>query len=154
MSFVFLVVWIVYAYRDIWPLATYTLVPADASEGWILWAELSALTLAGIVVPLITPRRRNPVGKQVRRMFTYVAFIGRLTASLQESEPNPEQTASLLSLVTYGFVENFIWKASRMTHCPFDMLPPLADYDGTDYLVKRSFRVRSVEIGPTDALTY
>ncbi|RDX55375.1 P-loop containing nucleoside triphosphate hydrolase protein [Lentinus brumalis] len=121
VSFVFLVVWIVYAYRDIWPLATYTLVPADASEGWILWAELSALTLAGIVVPLITPRRRNPVGKQ-------------------ESEPNPEQTASLLSLVTYGFVENFIWKASRMTHCPFDMLPPLADYDGTDYLVKRSFR--------------
>ncbi|KAI0711040.1 P-loop containing nucleoside triphosphate hydrolase protein [Cerioporus squamosus] len=120
-SLVLLAVWIVYVYRDIWPLATYTLVPADASKGWILWVEICALTLAGILVPLLTPRQRISVGKE-------------------ESESSPEQTASPLSLVTYVFIEKFIWEASKMAHCPFDKLPPLADYDRTDYLVERSFR--------------
>ena len=64
--------------------------------------------------------------------------------SLQEPEgpPNPEQTASPLSFVTYAFLDKFLWEASGMAHCPFEKLPPLADYDRTDYLVERSFEVR------------
>ncbi|KAI0655608.1 P-loop containing nucleoside triphosphate hydrolase protein [Cubamyces menziesii] len=122
VSLVTLVVWIVYTYRDLWPLATYTLVPADASEGWVLRVKYSALTLTGVVIPLVTPRRRVSVGNE-------------------ESPPNPEQTASPLSLVTYAFLDKFIWQAYGMGHCPFDKLPPLADYDRTDYLVRRGFPI-------------
>ncbi|RPD55086.1 multidrug resistance-associated ABC transporter [Lentinus tigrinus ALCF2SS1-6] len=128
VSFLLLTTWIAYAYRDIWPLATYTLVPADTSDGWILWVELSALTLAGIVVPLTAPRRHIPVGREA-------------------SELSPEQTASPLSLVTYAFLEKFILNASRMADCPLDKLPPLADYDRTDYMVKRSFQTLDPFVG-------
>ena len=66
MCFILLVIWTIYTYRDIWPLATYTLVPVDASEGWILWVKISSLTLAGVMEPLIAPRRYIPVGREVR----------------------------------------------------------------------------------------
>ncbi|RPD67396.1 P-loop containing nucleoside triphosphate hydrolase protein [Lentinus tigrinus ALCF2SS1-6] len=122
VTLVSLTVWSVFAYRDIWPLATYHLVPEDASEGWILWLKVFALTLVGVVIPLVTPRRRVLIGKE-------------------EGEPNPEQTASPLSLVTYGFMEKFVWDSSKMAHCPFDKLPPLADYDRIDYLVEGSFQI-------------
>ena len=49
MCSILLVIWTIYTYRDIWPLATYTLVPVDASEGWILWVKISSLTLAGVM---------------------------------------------------------------------------------------------------------
>lgn len=32
LTFVLLVAWIVYAYRDVWPLATYYLAPADEQD--------------------------------------------------------------------------------------------------------------------------
>ena len=74
----------------------------------------------------------------------YISCVCLPLTSLQEPEgpPNPEQTASPLSFVTYAFLDKFLWEASRMAHCPFEKLPPLADYDRTDYLVERSFEVR------------
>ncbi len=65
-SIVLLTTWAVYAYRDIWPLATYDSGPADIAEGRILWFKITALTLAGLVIPLSSPRRHTPVGKTVR----------------------------------------------------------------------------------------
>ncbi|TFY83125.1 hypothetical protein EWM64_g881 [Hericium alpestre] len=54
-------------------------------------------------------------------------------------EPNPEQTASILSMVTYGFLDPIILLANRLPHLPQEKLPPLADYDYAKNLVKRSF---------------
>lgn len=60
-AFVLLVVWGVFVYRDVWPLATFTLSPLDAAEGALLWVKLAILTLAAVVIPLIVPRRYVPV---------------------------------------------------------------------------------------------
>ena len=67
---VFLVAWAVYAYRDLWPLATFTLQPLDASEGSLLWAKVGVLTFAAVVIPLVMPRQYVPVDPKVRRYNT------------------------------------------------------------------------------------
>ena len=54
---------------------------------------------------------------------------------------NAEQTASILSMCFYTFLDGIIWKAYQVPHLPYEELPPLADYDRTKHLVKRSFPV-------------
>ena len=57
-------------------------------------------------------------------------------------EVNPEQTASILSVAVYTFLDAIIWKAYKVPHLPLEELPPLADYDYAKNLVKRAFKVR------------
>ncbi|KAH8120523.1 hypothetical protein DFH11DRAFT_1560461 [Phellopilus nigrolimitatus] len=118
-----LVAWAVFAYRDIWPLATYAQRPADLSEGWIIWAKLAVLSVAAIGTPLLIPRPYVPVDPKDPAV-----------------EPNPEQTTPLLSLALYTFLDPIISKAYRVPHLPADQLPPLADYDYARNLVKRGFK--------------
>jgi hypothetical protein len=56
--------------------------------------------------------------------------------------PNAEQTASIISLVLYFFLDHVIFLAYRLPHLPHEMLPPLADYDYAQHLQTRSFPVR------------
>lgn len=63
---VLLLVFGVYAYRDLWPLATFNLIPADIAEGPLLWTKISLLTGIAVVIPLISPRPYIPVDPQVR----------------------------------------------------------------------------------------
>jgi hypothetical protein len=65
----------VYVYRNIWPLLTFTLVPADGWEGALLWVKIGLLSLAGIVVPLITPRQYIPLDPKAR-----ISFLPRYSA--------------------------------------------------------------------------
>ncbi|KAI5124482.1 hypothetical protein M0805_008364 [Coniferiporia weirii] len=117
-----LVAWGVFAYRDFWPLATYTQHPADLSEGWIMWAKLIVLTLNAIAIPMLMPRPYIPLDPNDPKL-----------------PPNPEQTASLLSFNLYAFLDPIIFEACRVPHLSADQFPPLADYDHTKNLVKRSF---------------
>jgi len=55
----------VYAYRDLWPLATYTQNPADEAEGSVLWAKIAILAVIAVVIPLFIPRRYVPVDSKV-----------------------------------------------------------------------------------------
>jgi hypothetical protein len=55
--------------------------------------------------------------------------------------PNPEQTASLLSLLIYTFLDPIVFLAYRMPHLPHDQLPPLADYDYAKNLSKKALPV-------------
>ena len=55
---------------------------------------------------------------------------------------NPEQTASIFSLMTYYFTEGLIFKARKTLHLGYEELPVLADYDRADTLKTRSFQVR------------
>ena len=57
--------WAVYVYRDIWPLATVTLQPLDASEGPLFWIRFALLTLAGVVIPLVIPHPYIPMDPAV-----------------------------------------------------------------------------------------
>ena len=65
-TFVLIPTWAVYIYRDVFPLTTFTLQPADAAEGGVLWIKVVALTYAAMVVPLIIPRTYTPVDPKVR----------------------------------------------------------------------------------------
>ncbi|RPD55459.1 P-loop containing nucleoside triphosphate hydrolase protein [Lentinus tigrinus ALCF2SS1-7] len=113
--------WSIYLYRNVWPLATVNLVPADKGEGLLLWAKITLLSLTGFVVPIVIPKKYIPVNPK------------------EPFEPNPEQTASFLSFNTYTFIAPVIWRAYSMRHLPFDMLPPLPDYDHLKNIVGRSF---------------
>jgi hypothetical protein len=58
----------VLAYRDIWPLATFTLAPADAAEGALLWAKVLLSVVGAIVLPLIEPYPYMPLDPSVRKV--------------------------------------------------------------------------------------
>ncbi|KAI0793789.1 P-loop containing nucleoside triphosphate hydrolase protein [Fomes fomentarius] len=121
LSWILVSIWAVYVYRDIWPFATIDLVPVDVAEGSFLWAKLSFLTIAGIIIPSFVPRRYTPVNPK------------------DILEPNPEQIASLASLLTYAYAAPVVWKAYGMPHLSFDMFPPLADYDHLRNLTVQRF---------------
>ncbi|KAI0650859.1 multidrug resistance-associated ABC transporter [Trametes meyenii] len=121
-AFILFVSWVVFFYRDLWPLATFTQNPLDAVEGPLLWAKVAILTLAAIAVPIFAPQ-------------PYIAVDPKDPMP----EPNPEQTASIFSMSIYTFLDGIIFKAYRMPHLPWEELPPLADYDYAKNLVKRSF---------------
>jgi hypothetical protein len=42
----------------------------------------------------------------------------------------------------YTFLDRIVFLAYRVPHLSHDMLPPLADYDYTKNLVRRSFKAR------------
>lgn len=52
---------LVYAFRDLYPLCTYTDSPADAEEGWVLWSCIGILILVAVFLTLITPREYRPI---------------------------------------------------------------------------------------------
>jgi hypothetical protein len=112
----------VYTYRDVWPLMTFTLHPKDRKEGWLIWAKLAASVVGGVIVPLFTPRRYVPIDPKEPMPV-----------------PNAEQTCSWFSLLIYTFLDQPIFAAYKTAQLKQDQLPPLADYDRTVQLVKRSY---------------
>jgi hypothetical protein len=63
-----------YAYRDLWPLITFTLDPADGHEGSLLWTKVALATVAGVLIPLCEPYPYVPVDPEVAR-FHWVQCI-------------------------------------------------------------------------------
>ncbi|PBK67572.1 P-loop containing nucleoside triphosphate hydrolase protein [Armillaria solidipes] len=120
----------IYVYRDIAPLATFTGVPLDASEGCILWTKIAVLLFTGIVIPLVVPREYIPVDPD-----------------RPVSTPNPEQTARIISLILYFWLDPVVKAAYHVAHLRYDQLPPLADYDASKYLKARSFKYVDVFAG-------
>ncbi|EJD52269.1 P-loop containing nucleoside triphosphate hydrolase protein, partial [Auricularia subglabra TFB-10046 SS5] len=115
------VCWLVYAVRDLFPLATFSLIPLDISDA-LLWPKVALLTLVGTVVPLCVPHPHIPIDP-----------------SKPSENPPPEQTVSWLSFVTFSFLDPLVWKGFRSTHLAWDELPPLADYDRAEHLRGRAF---------------
>ncbi|KAJ6498923.1 P-loop containing nucleoside triphosphate hydrolase protein [Mycena sanguinolenta] len=120
----------VYFYRDVFPLATFSLVPRDIKEGGLLWTKVIILCAVSCVVPLAIPRQYTPVDPKNPMPV-----------------PNPEQTASLWSLVTYFFIDPIIFLGYRVPHLSFDQLPPLSDYDYLENLKKRAWPHMDVMAG-------
>ncbi|KZV63837.1 P-loop containing nucleoside triphosphate hydrolase protein [Peniophora sp. CONT] len=119
----------VYGFRDIWPLVTYTLRPLDVNEGALLWIKIALVAFAGIVIPLTIPRQYVPIDPE------------------DPSQPNPEQTCSILSLLTYSFLDKPVYAAYNSSQLASDTLPVIADYDRTAHLVDRSFKYLDVFAG-------
>ncbi|TDL13954.1 hypothetical protein BD410DRAFT_757430 [Rickenella mellea] len=124
LAAILLVAFLVFTYRDVWPLLTFTDKPADAAEGWLLWSKLTVLCVTAVFIPLLMPREYIPVDPQN-----------------PAPKPNPEQTTPLLSLLMFSFLDPLVWRAYKTPHLSLDdHLPPLADYDRTPYLVDRAFK--------------
>lgn len=132
----------VYAYRDIYPLGTYVLTPQDKDEGSLLWAKISLLTLAGVIIPLSVPREYFPVDRKVRYHGYYRLDTADPEVPQNPKLPTPEQTCSLLSMLVYGFIDSVIIKSYYSPNFLYNDLSPLSDYDYVNYLTKRSTRVR------------
>ncbi|KIK71390.1 hypothetical protein GYMLUDRAFT_254610 [Collybiopsis luxurians FD-317 M1] len=113
----------VYCYRDVYPLVTFTLRPQDLSEGSILWAKVAVLTFTAMIVPLVIPRQYVPVDPKN-----------------PSPRPNPEQTASIFSLIIYSFLDPLVSAAYRVTHLDYGKLPPLNDNDAAKHLKDLSFK--------------
>ncbi|VDC00900.1 unnamed protein product [Peniophora sp. CBMAI 1063] len=109
-----------YAYRDLWPLLTFTSAPADLNEGHALWWRIALLAVPGVILPLITPRRHIPIEVKGATV-----------------PPTSEQTASVLSLLTYDFIGEIIALPRQNEVITAKILPGLADYDHADVLVEK-----------------
>ncbi|KAI0640442.1 P-loop containing nucleoside triphosphate hydrolase protein [Trametes meyenii] len=120
-SLILATIWGVYLYRDVWPLATFNSFPLDAAEGNMLWVKLGLLSISGVFIPLFSPRKYVPADPK------------------EPTEPHPEQTCSLFSLLVYIYMESIIWRAWRLPRVTYDMLPPLPDYDRVKNLAGYSF---------------
>ncbi|KAF5346100.1 hypothetical protein D9757_014021 [Collybiopsis confluens] len=118
-----LVAFVVFAYRDLYPLAAFHLTPMDIAEGLVLWIKIAFLAFLALIIPLSIPRVYIP-----------------LDPKEPSPEPTPEQTTSLFSLLTYTFVDPIIFEARRVSHLPYDHLPPLADYDYATALRAKAFK--------------
>lgn len=53
-------------------------------------------------------------------------------------EPNPEQTAPIISMMLFAFLDRIVFLAYRVPHLSFEQLPPLPDYGFAKHLVKKS----------------
>lgn len=85
-NFVLFVAFAVYAHRDIWPLATYTQNPVDASEGTLLWMKLIVLFATAVIIPLLVPRRYVPVDPKVNTPSTIIIELVALNLFIAPHE--------------------------------------------------------------------
>ncbi|KAJ9125510.1 hypothetical protein QFC22_000471 [Naganishia vaughanmartiniae] len=120
--FLLIAAWILYVYRDLYPLATFNLISVDTLHvaPWVTWSRVAILSFAAIVLPLFRPRHYRPVDP-----------------SEPQTEAHPEQVASIISLLTFQFVNPLIRKAQKMDSLPYDDLPPMTDYDRARYLSEK-----------------
>ncbi|THV04763.1 P-loop containing nucleoside triphosphate hydrolase protein [Dendrothele bispora CBS 962.96] len=121
-NLVSLITFLIYAYRDLVPLGTFTSKPLDEAQGWLIWTKVSILALMAIVLPLFIPRVYSPVN------------------TMNPKGPSPEQTASLISFTLYLFLDPVIAKGYRTPQLPYEDIPPLPDSDEIEYLKARHFR--------------
>lgn len=77
--------WSVDSYQNFWPLGTTYLSATDGKA----WQRFALLSIVAVILPLLAPRTHSPVYPE---------------PPSSASEINPEQTASWLSSLTYGYV--------------------------------------------------
>ncbi|CAK5274807.1 unnamed protein product [Mycena citricolor] len=122
LNVMFLAAFAALFYRDMLPQATISWPVLDAAEGSILTAKLIILSFAAIVIPVLTPRAYIPTDPDAPM-----------------TQPSPEQTASLWSLLMFNFVDPVILEAFKLPHLPLDKFPPLADSSRSEVLKRRGF---------------
>ncbi|KAJ3759326.1 P-loop containing nucleoside triphosphate hydrolase protein [Lentinula raphanica] len=123
LNVVLLVTWMVYGFRDLFPLATWTKTPLDMCKGRFLWLEIAILTVVAVLIPILAPQEYIPVDPKHPM-----------------PKPNPEQTASIFSLSMFFFLDPVVFEAYGVPHLPYERLPPLADTDSIQNLKTAHFR--------------
>jgi putative Ca2+/H+ antiporter (TMEM165/GDT1 family) len=62
---VYLLTFLVFAYRDLYPLTTFHKRPLDIAEGMLLWVKIGILFFVSILMPIITPNQYTPFDPKV-----------------------------------------------------------------------------------------
>ncbi|KAL0950642.1 hypothetical protein HGRIS_007430 [Hohenbuehelia grisea] len=129
-TFVLFVSFVVFALRDLYPLATFSKYPLDLPfknkygplAAMLLWFHIAILAVTSLAIPLFTPR---------------------LLASRHSTDttcaPSPAQTCSLASFLFYTFLDSTVLQARRVPHLAHDQLPPLAADDSAAALKEKTF---------------
>ena len=65
LTFVSTITFLVYAYRNLWPLMTFALEPLDAAQGPFLWVKVALTATIGIALPLFEPYPYIPLHSEV-----------------------------------------------------------------------------------------
>lgn len=115
------IAFLLYAYRDLYPLVTFDLRPTDL-DNIFTWARVALLSFAAVFIPLFRPR-------------TYTPADPRHPA--EPDQIHPEQVTPWISLALYSFLDSLVLKAWRVPSLPFEALHPLADYDRAVFLYKQ-----------------
>ncbi|KAH8072268.1 hypothetical protein BXZ70DRAFT_964229 [Cristinia sonorae] len=131
------VTWSVITYRDVYPLATFDLEPIDANDGSALWISVGILTLIAIVVPLCIPRVYVPVDPKN-----------------PSKDVHLEQTVSILSRLTYTYLDPLIYRANQVDHLSFDELPPIPDYDEAKNMVTKNMAILEKYVAKKRHISY
>lgn len=131
---------LVFAIRDLWPIALAGQQPKDGYLGWITWTRLALVAYIGLIVPIVRPGVYIPVDPEVRyTLYTHIIILIQ-TCSLQyPMPPNEEQLSSLFSTYMFSFIDPIIIKAGKHAHLPYEELPLLGDDDQSAYLKKSTF---------------
>lgn len=114
--------WTVYVYRDVLPLTTYTLSPADAAEGGIIWVKILILTYVSVIIPLVIPRQFIPADPKVEPTFdvSYVR-LNSVSRTPNVIHLRSRQHPSCQCSCTAGWIKPFATHAirsiSRLTSC-------------------------------------
>ncbi|THH30400.1 hypothetical protein EUX98_g3808 [Antrodiella citrinella] len=119
---VLLASWILYFYRDVWPLCTFTLSPVDADEGWLIWTKVAVLSVAAVIVPLFMPRQHTPIDP----------------ADIPKEFPLTD-TTSVFSMAVHSYCDPVVYMANKVRHLKLEELPVLSDKNYTKNLVNRSY---------------
>ncbi|PBK97861.1 P-loop containing nucleoside triphosphate hydrolase protein [Armillaria gallica] len=122
LNTVLLVSLMTYSYRDLYPLGTFTRVPKDLHEGWLLWAKIALLTIVGLVIPLLTPPEYIPVDDDDPAL-----------------DLNPGQKAPLLLRLLFAYLDPLVYLAYRDPESVPEKLPPLAYALSSKVQVKDAF---------------
>lgn len=136
MHTLLLIAWGIYAYRDLFPLITYSRLPLDPDylPESLVWARFSLLTIVAVLIPLFQPNQYRPVDPVN-----------------PSDEPNEEQTASFFSYVFYIFMDKIVFRAWKSPAIPYEQLPSLPDYDRAGWLARHNLLklhpIRRQELG-------
>jgi len=57
--------WVVYVWRDVYPLGMFTFQPLDIGERWTMWIKFGLLSVAAMFVPLFLPAEYIPFDPEV-----------------------------------------------------------------------------------------
>ncbi|KAI4523407.1 P-loop containing nucleoside triphosphate hydrolase protein, partial [Schizophyllum commune Loenen D] len=125
LNAILLIALAVYIARDLAPLASYGGRPLDA-EGPLLWVTIGLLFVTGVIIPLVTPGTYTPVRPD------------------DSSPASPEQKASIISVLTFTFLDPIISLAQQKTTITLDDLPPISDTDDAGYLKDQTFETLDV----------
>ncbi|KAH8086658.1 multidrug resistance-associated ABC transporter [Cristinia sonorae] len=123
LTLVSLSAWLLYLYRDVWPLCTFTLSPLDSSEGWLIWIKVALLSLTAVAIPLTSPRQYTPIDPED-----------------PPTEVPLTDTASVLSMALHSYCDPVVYKANQVEHLKIEDLPVLSEKDKTKTLVNRSYK--------------